>query len=229
MTRIAVLDDEVGMLESVDRLVQGAGFESATFSSGRDLIRCLHRDNFDLFILDWQVPDLSGIQVIEWVRNGIGSRVPIILLTNRAGDEDIVTGLRAGADDFLTKPFRGPVLLARIEALLRRSAGTPSRESESYGPYVFHVANRTVVATGLDVSLTQKEFSLSMLLFRNLNCALSRSYILETIWGIDPDISTRTLDIHVSRIRAKLNLAPERGFKLSTIYGYGYRLEEIAM
>ncbi len=227
MTRIAVLDDDVAVLETLADIIGGAGFESAVFSSGRDLLRCLHRENFDLVILDWQVPDLSGIQVLEWIRSGIGSQVPIVLLTNRTADEDIVTGLKAGADDFITKPFRPAVLLARIEALLRRSSGSPSKESERFGDYVFRSAGRTVSFAEHEVTLTQKEFSLSLLIFRHLNCALSRAYILETIWGIDPDVTTRTLDSHVSRIRSKLALHPRNGFKLTTIYGYGYRLENV--
>lgn len=221
------MDDDPATVSAVEQLVRSAGFESAAFSNGRDLVRRLRHENFDLFILDWQVPDFSGIQVIEWIRNGIGSRVPMMLLTNRTADEDIVTGLRAGADDFMTKPFRPAVLLARIEALLRRSTGAAGKDRMEIGPYVFHVANRTVSAAGVDVALRQREFSLAILMFRNLNCALSRSYILETIWGVDPDVSTRTLDMHISRIRAKLNLRPEHGFRLATIYGYGYRLEEV--
>ncbi|MFT4025384.1 MAG: response regulator transcription factor [Novosphingobium sp.] len=228
MTRIAVLDDDAAILEAVERLTRDAGFESVAFTSGRDLIRCLHRENFELFVLDWQVPDLSGLHVLEWIRNGIGSQVPVVLLTNRAADDDVVAGLQAGADDFVTKPFQPAVLLARLQALLRRSTGAPSKQSERFGRYVFHVAGRTVTIESEEILLTQKEFSLSMLLFRNLNCALSRAHALETVWGIDPDVSTRTLDSHISRIRAKLQLEPANGFKLSTIYGYGYRLEEVA-
>lgn len=228
MTRIALLDDDVAVLETVERLIGDAGFESVSFTSGRDLTRCLHREHFDLFVLDWQVPDLSGLQVLEWIRNGIGSRVPVLLLTNRSGDDDVVAGLRAGADDFVTKPFRPAVLLARVEALLRRSSGVPSSRNERFGRYAFQIAGRTVTVGDEEVVLTQKEFNLSLLIFRNLNCALSRAYVLETIWGIDPDVSTRTLDSHVSRIRAKLRLEPANGVKLTTIYGYGYRLEEVA-
>lgn len=227
MTRIAVLDDESAVLEEVEGLIRSAGFESVTFSSGRDLIRCLHREAFDLFVLDWQVPDLSGIQVLEWIRIGIGSQVPVVLLTNRVADDDIVVGLRAGADDFVTKPLRPPVLLARIKALLRRSTGASNKQTEVYGRYAFHSAERTVTIDGEEIAMTQKEFNLSVLVFRNVNSALSRSYVMETIWGIDPDVSTRTLDSHVSRIRAKLRLQPSNGFVLTTIYGYGYRLEEV--
>jgi len=228
MTRIAALDDDPTMLEVVSSLVSKAGYDCATFQSGRELARCLHRETFSLFILDWQVPDLSGIEVLQRIRCGIVSTAPVILLTNKVADEDVVAGLRAGADDFVTKPFRSAVLLARIEALMRRSHQAPIRERAVFGRYVFHLARRSVSVEGADICLTQKELDLSLLLFRNINCALSRTQILETVWGKNPDISSRTLDIHVSRIRSKLRLLPERGFQISTIYGFGYRLEEIA-
>jgi len=193
---------------------------------GRNLVRALHRETFELFVIDWNLPDLSGINVIEWIRNQIGTQPPVLLLTNRISDEDTVAALRAGADDYVTKPFQPPVLLARVEALARRSAVNLSRSTEIFGPFEFELTTKTLRTLGDVVRVTPKEFSLALLLFRNLNRAVSRTYIFETIWGIDPDLSTRTLDIHVSKIRAKLNLRPETGYRLAPVYGYGYRLEE---
>lgn len=230
MIRVAVLDDDVDILEMMGGLLRGKGFEVTTFERGKDLIRGVQRDGngFELFILDWNVPDFSGIHVLEWLRNKLGSRIPILLLTNRGNDDDIVTGLRAGADDFVIKPCKPVVLLARIEALLRRSsAGGAQGAIEHYGRYALNLTNRTVAVDGLEPVLTPKEFSLILLLFRHLNRAVARAYIMETVWGIDPDVLTRTLDIHVSRVRTKLGLGSESGYRLSTIYGYGYRLEEV--
>lgn len=189
-------------------------------------MRAMHSETFDLFIIDWNLPDLSGINVVEWIRNQIGAQPPVLLLTNRVSDDDMITALRAGADDYVTKPFQPAVLLARVEALARRSSVTLSRSTETFGPYDFELTTKTLRQDGEPIRLTPKEFSLALLLFRNLNRAVSRTYIFETIWGMDPDLSTRTLDIHVSKIRAKLGLKPETGFRLAPVYGYGYRLEE---
>lgn len=225
--KVAILDDDPEVLQSVSGLLINAGLACATFENGRDLVRALHRDSFQLFVIDWNLPDLSGISVIEWIRNQIGAQPPILLLTSRISDEDVVTALRAGADDFVTKPFPPAVLLARVEALARRSTINLSRTTENYGRYEFELNSKSLKSAGDDVRLTPKEFSLSLLLFRNLNRAISRTYIFETIWGIDPDLSTRTLDIHISKIRSKLGIRPESGFRLAPVYGYGYRLEEI--
>jgi len=225
--KVAILDDEAAVRGMVAGLLGPAGFECTAFDSGRSLVRALHRETFELFVIDWNLPDLSGISVVEWIRNQIGTQPPILLLTNRVTDEDAVTALRAGADDFVTKPFAPAVLLARVEALARRSGANLSRTTEVFGVYEFELTSKSLKAEGATLHLTPKEFHLSLLLFRNLNRAVSRTYIFETIWGIDPDLTTRTLDIHISKIRSKLGLKPESGFRLAPVYGYGYRLEEI--
>lgn len=224
--KVAILDDDLTILESVSALLRPAGFVCSTFESGRQLVRALHRETFELFVLDWNLPDLSGLNVLEWIRNQIGSQPPVLLLTNRVSDEDAVIGLRAGADDFVTKPFHPQVLLARVEALARRSSTNLSRTTETFAQFDFELSNKMLRANGDVVKMTPKEFSLALLLFRNLNRAVSRAYIFETIWGIDPDLSTRTLDIHISKIRSKMGLRPETGYRLTPVYGYGYRLEE---
>lgn len=224
--KVAILDDDAAMSDQVSALLAPAGFKCSTFDSGRQFVRALHRDTFEMFIIDWNLPDLSGINVVEWIRNQIGTQPPVLLLTSRVSDDDMVTALRAGADDYMTKPFLEAVLLARIEALARRSSVTLSRSTETFGSFDFELTTKTLRRKGEVLRLTPKEFSLALLLFRNLNRAVSRTYIFETIWGIDPDLSTRTLDIHVSKIRSKLGLKPEAGFRLAPVYGYGYRLEE---
>lgn len=224
--KVAVLDDDKAVLETVSALLRDAGFACVAFDGGRQLVRALHRETFDLFIIDWNLPDLSGLNVLEWIRNQIGAQPPVLLLTNRVSEEDMVAGLRAGADDFVTKPYQPAVLLARVEALARRSTMNLSRTTEAYGTFEFELTSKSLRHGGEVVHLTPKEFNLALLLFRNLNRAVSRAYIFETIWGMDPDLSTRTLDIHISKIRSKLSLRPESGYRLTPVYGYGYRLEE---
>ncbi|MNE01389.1 Sensory transduction protein regX3 [compost metagenome] len=152
----------------------------------------------------------------------------MLLVTSRAEDEDIVAGLNAGADDYLPKPLSAAVLEARINALMRRAYAQPSTPgAEIHGDTVFHDSAGAVTRNGKTVVLTAKEYALAQLLFRNLHRALSRTYILETVWGNEPNLNSRSLDMHISRIRTKLELRPEQGFRLTPIYSYGYRLERV--
>lgn len=227
--RVALLDDDPVMLETVSAWLAEAGHKCDTFHRGKQLLDALRQQHYDLFLLDWNLPDVSGLQVLDRLRNQIGSRAPCLMLTSRGLDEDIVAGLNAGADDFVIKPVQREVLKARVMALGRRvKVGQAGEESETYGAYGFDTRQRQLRIDGQDVALTAKEFQLALLLFRNLDRALSRQYILETIWGLRADIPTRTLDIHIARLRAKLTLRPEFGYQLVSVYGFGYRLEEVA-
>ncbi|MBC2664067.1 response regulator transcription factor [Novosphingobium flavum] len=223
--KVAILDDEPAVRAELSALLSPAGFECSSFGNGRAFMRALHRETFELFVIDGNLPDLPGINVVEWIRNQIGGQPPIMLLTRYPSDDVMVAALRAGADLVVAKPFQPPVLLAKLEALARRSSS--KRSTESFGAYEFDLTSKGLRKRGDMLHITPKEFNLALLLFRNLNRAVSRTYILETIWGIDPDLSTRTLDIHVSKIRAKLGLKPDGGFRLAPVYGYGYRLEEL--
>ena len=225
--KIAMLDDEPSVHEALRGILTAAGHSCTSFERGRQLIRALHEDRFDLFILDWNVPDMSGLSVVEWIRNQIGAAPPLLVLTSRVADEDVIAGFRAGADDFISKPINPPILLARVEALGRRSATNAERVVATHGAYHFDTAARRVTLHGEPVETTPKEFQVAAHLFRNLNVAVSRTYLLETIWGFAPTATTRTLDIHMSNLRRKLKLSPENGFILSPVYGYGYRLEEV--
>ncbi|MBK8272156.1 MAG: response regulator transcription factor [Sphingomonadales bacterium] len=226
--KIAILDDDPELLESVSRLLNEAGHRCFCFDRGEALIQTLRSSHFDLFVLDWNLPDRSGISVIEWIRNRIGDNVPVLLLTSRSLEEDVIAGLEAGADDFISKPFQPALLRARVQALGRRlRIGSDGETQERYGNIEFDLHRRIVSREGDEIPLTAKEFQLALLLFHNLDRALSRQYILETIWGLRADIPTRTLDSHITRVRSKLSLRPGNGFKLTSLYGYGYRLEGV--
>ncbi len=225
--KIAVLDDDLVHLQAIAEVVETAGFRPTTFSRGQALLSALRRDTFDLLVIDWNLPDKSGLEILSWARNNLSPPPPMLLVTSRADDEDIVTGLNSGADDYLTKPLSPAVLEARIRALLRRvydQSVTPA-EQETYDDIVFHISTTTITRLGENITMTPKEFALARLLFRNQHRALSRTYLLETIWGNDPDINSRSLDMHISRVRTKLNLRPQHGYRLSPVYSYGYRLE----
>jgi DNA-binding response OmpR family regulator len=148
------------------------------------------------------------------------------MFTSRTDKNDITAALDAGADDFIIKPESGTVIAARMNAILRRTIGRPSDDRfETFGRYRFDRATETVTLDGEAIALTAKEFALARLFFASLGRPLSRAYILETIWKNVAELSTRTLDMHVSRVRAKLRLRAEHGYGLQTVFGYGYRLE----
>ena len=147
------------------------------------------------------------------------------MLTSRSDKEDIAAALNAGADDFIVKPESAIVIAARVDALLRRAHVTPRQDEQAFGPYRFDLRNERVSLYGTDVMLTGKEFALALLFFNSLHKPLSRRYIMARIWKSMADLSTRTLDMHVSRIRAKLKLCADNGYRLETVFGYGYRLE----
>jgi DNA-binding response OmpR family regulator len=226
--RIAILDDEPDMLEFVFQTLVDAGHQCYKFPTVRAFSARLRIDTFDLVMLDWNMPEKSGLEVIAWLKANIEPPPPIVLLTNRRTDEDIVVGLDAGADDYVVKPVNPNILQARVNALMRRMVPREAPGgTETYGLFTLQPARQSVTVEGKEIVLTAKEFDLAATMFRNLHRPLSRSYLLETVWGRNPDLPTRTLDAHISKIRSKIGLRPERGFRLIPVYSYGYRLEPV--
>jgi DNA-binding response OmpR family regulator len=222
------LDDDEAQAEAIAKLMIEAGHSCFSFHTAKSFISTLRRETFDLLILDWNLPDMSGLETIAWAKENLSTVPPILLLTSRSAESDVVAGLNAGADDYVVKPVQSSVLLARVNALLRRTyPDRAAASAEAFGDYRFQPAAEAVTVRGAAVPLTAKEFGLALLMFRNLHRALSRSHILEAVWGRNPDLPTRTLDMHISRIRTKLNLRPENGFRLAPVYSYGYRLERL--
>jgi DNA-binding response OmpR family regulator len=225
--RIAIADDDKDAREFALHTLSLAGHECSAFPSGRDIIAELKRETFDLILLDWNMPGLSAIDVIEWVRQSLTDVPRIIVLTSRASDADIAFALDAGADDFITKPASSEVIRARVAATLRRASKEQvTKRVEQREVFAFDRLAQAVTFGGTVVRLTPKEFDLALLFFDNLQRPLSRGYILQRIWNNTADLSTRTLDMHVSKIRTKLGLRPENGYRLQTISSYGYRLDK---
>lgn len=203
-----------------------AGHQVTHCAAIRDCRNELRRDTFDLLILDWMLPDGSGLDVLEWVRSHPDGRYdPVIFVTARESEQDTVAALDAGADDYLTKPVRQRELISRMEAVWRRIRRPEPATSIDHPPYCFDVGNKRCSLNGEEIELTDKEFAVALFLFRNLGNLISRRHIFETIWGVSAEVSTRTVDTHVSRIRLKLALRPENGFRLTSVYNFGYRLE----
>ena len=172
---------------------------------------------------------LEGADVLRWVREKLPAVLPVLFMTSRSGEDDIVAGLAAGADDYMIKPIRRGELVARVQALLRRAYPSQTAiEQIQFSQYIFEPRTGRLTVDGEPAELTQKEFDLALLLFRNLGRPLSRAYILEAVWLRDIEIPSRTMDTHISRVRTKLKLRPENGFRLAPVYSYGYRLEQLS-
>jgi DNA-binding response OmpR family regulator len=190
------------------------------------LVTALKRDTFDLLLLDWKLPDMSGVDVLSWARERPESVPPVLFVTSRADEADIVRALNLGAHDYVVKPIKVAEFQARVGALLRSSFPAQAADAHDFDGIRFDLGRQIVVVGDMEVVVTNKEFSLALVLFQNLDRPLSRAYLLDKIWGVSPDLQTRTLDAHVSRIRSKLGLRPEAGYRLAPVYGYGYRLEK---
>lgn len=230
--RIALLEDEQDQVDLVCAWLKAAGHSCHAYLLGKDLVREAHRETFDLFLLDWEVPGMSGAEVLVWIRANIADPVPVLFVTARQREEDIVHALSSGADDYMVKPLSKLELLARIDALGRRTrTSTGPRVDESvleYGRLSIDCGSRQVKLDGEVVAMTQKDYELALFLLRNIGRLLSRGHILEAVWGQSAEINTRTVDTHVSRIRGKLQLTPENGWRLLAVYQHGYRLEQVA-
>lgn len=227
--RIAIADDEKEVIEYLGKIVEGQGHVFMGFADGDSLVTALLRDTFDLVILDWNMPGKTGLQILEWMKEAIDEKPPVMMMTSRTAKKDISDALNAGADDYVTKPEDPGVIAARINAILRRGNGGAAMETTvQYGDYILDRIEQKVRHKEDEIALTAKEFELIDLMFRNRDRTLSRRYIMETVWRTNAHLTTRTLDMHVSRVRAKLSLTPENGFRIFTVFGYGYRLETLS-
>ncbi len=225
--RIGYLEDEQSQAELVKSWLLGEGFEVNHADTGREFIRLLTDNPVDMLILDWQLPDMEGVDVLAFVRNQLNSNVPVIFATQRDAEADIVKALQAGADDYLVKPLRKGELLARLDSLARRAGVTNNDSRIELGPITLDNAAQIVTVNGEVVKLTPKDYQLACCMLRNVGKLLSRDYLLREVWGIDASLNTRTVDVHVSRIRRSLNIGPEIGCCIKTVYQHGYRLEKI--
>ncbi len=225
--RIAALDDELEQRELIRSTMAGIGHECHGFADGKSLLRDLRRQTYDLLVLDWSLPDMNGPKVVEAIRKELANRLPILFVTNRREEADMVEALAAGADDFMVKPIRVAELEARVHALLRRAYPNQHAAELVFGAYRFLPQSRALEVDDRPIELKHREYELALFLFQNLGRMLSREHLREAIWGAGPDTPSRSLDTHISRLRTKLDLRPSNGFLLSAIYGLGYRLETI--
>ncbi|MFY8168913.1 MAG: response regulator [Candidatus Nanopelagicus sp.] len=226
MTRILIVEDEESVLDPLELLLSKEGFTIETARDGREALEKFAKTNPDLILLDLMLPEVSGTEVCRQIR--AKSQVPIIMLTAKDTEVDKVVGLELGADDYVVKPYSKAELVARIKAVLRRNnadAFVNQGGSISAGPVVIDVERHQVSINGENIALPLKEFELLEFLVRNSGRVLTRTQLIDRVWGSDYFGDTKTLDVHVKRLRAKIEKDPANPVYIQTIRGLGYKFE----
>jgi two-component system response regulator RegX3 len=227
MTRILIVEDEASFSEALAFLLTKEGFETAVAEDGRQAINMFNADGADLILLDLMIPEVSGVEVCRTIRTQ--SQVPIIMLTAKDAEIDKVVGLELGADDYVTKPYSSRELIARIKAVLRRGltedGSNQDQDLLEVGPIRLNIGKHQVFVSGNPVALPLKEFELLEFLMRNSGRVLTRSQLIDRVWGGDYYGDTKTLDVHIKRLRAKVESDPANPVLIQTIRGLGYKLE----
>ena len=225
MTKLLVVEDEESFSDALSYMLRREGYEVAVAATGVEALATFDRSGADLVLLDLMLPELSGTEVCRELRQR--SNVPIIIVTARDAEIDKVVGLELGADDYVTKPFSSRELLARVRAVLRRGGDGEDLASAvvEAGPVRMDVDRHTVTVNNEPVNLPLKEFDLLELLMRNSGRVLTRGQLIDRVWGADYVGDTKTLDVHVKRLRAKIEQDPANPVYLLTVRGLGYKFE----
>ena len=228
--RTAVLTADPAQSDLIRRWLTAAGHACHGFGRGGELMRAITRDSFDLVVLDFELPDASGELVLNWVRAHAPGNVAVLVVAARQSECDMVSALKAGADDFFVKPLSKAVFLARVEALGRRAQPLVGHSRVlRIGEFEIDLPRRALARCGRAIGLSPKDFDLAVFLFHNIGRDMSRAHILESVWRMGDERHTRTVDTYISRIRGKLRLVPEHGWRLSAVYQYGYRLDALEL
>lgn len=224
--KIASVEDDAAVARQICALLGRHGHVCENFANGGSLIAALHNRHFDLILMDWRLPDMDGIELTRWIRQILGSSVPILFLTNRVLEDDEVVALSAGADDYIVKPLYERSFIARVNALLRRTS-PKSGEVIRIGPYELDPRLLTITLHDTLRDVTPREFDLAYYFFSHADRLIPAEVLEKAVWGRLIGADSRTVTTHLSRLRIKLELRPANGVRLSAIYGRGYRLDVI--
>lgn len=226
MARILVVEDEETLAEAISFLLSKEGFDVAVAATGPEAIEIFDKSGADLILLDLMLPGLSGTEVCRQIRTK--SSVPIIMLTAKDSEIDKVVGLELGADDYVTKPYSSRELIARIRAVLRRGEIQDAGGDEStleVGPVRMDTDRHIITVNGEQIAIPLKEFELLEFLMRNAGRVLTRVQLIDRVWGSDYVGDTKTLDVHIKRLRAKIEKDPANPEFIQTVRGMGYKME----
>ena len=225
MKKILIIEDEKDIINLLTHYLEKDGYQVLSVLDGVTGLQTARAEKPDLVILDLMLPHMDGLEVCKKLRTiPDTAAVPVIMLTAKSEDSDKIVGLELGADDYVTKPFSPKELTARIKALLRRSQRQEEdRPSFQYGPLQVDVARHTVKADKKEVRLTAKEFGLLVHLLKNKGRVLTRDTLLDHVWGYDSDVTTRTVDVHIRRLREKI---PFLSGAIVTVLSHGYKLRD---
>lgn len=226
MTNILLVEDEASLSEPLAFLLQKEGYSVSIAEDGRRAVEMFTQGEFNLVLLDLMLPELSGVEVCRAIRGS--SPVPIIMLTAKDSEVDIVVGLELGADDYVTKPYSSRELLARIKAVLRRQSPSEAGDDSLLmsGHLMLDSDRHTLTVNGTMTAMPLKEFELLEYLMRNAGRVLTRGQIIDRIWGSDYFGDTKTLDVHIKRIRSRIEVDPANPELILTVRGLGYRFED---
>jgi two-component system, OmpR family, response regulator RegX3 len=228
MTKILIIEDEISFSEALSFLLEKEGYATRIAETGKEGLDAFKSDTYDLILLDLMIPEISGIDVCRTIRTS--SNVPIIMLTAKDSEIDKVVGLELGADDYVTKPYSSRELVARIKAVLRRgsledSGSAPSTAVHEVAGIRMDTERHQVSVNGVNIALPLKEFELLEFLLRNAGRVLTRGQLIDRVWGGDYYGDTKTLDVHIKRLRSKIEADPANPVLIQTIRGLGYKFE----
>ena len=239
--RITVLDSDPDQAAAICDALAALGHSCTRHRTAKPALEELRREACDLLVMAWllpvllalteaawQVQDMPAQELVAAAHSGASGRIPVLVVIGRAGEQDALSTLKAKADDYIVAPVRRSELALRVQALLKIAHPDSGPEQLRVGQYTFEIHSARAWVNDREITLTRKEFTVALLLFRNLGRPLSRAYIQESAWPHEDGIPSRTIDTHVSRVRTKLGLIPENGYRLVPVYSFGYRLEELA-
>ena len=221
---VLVVDDDPAIRRMVGVLLGGKDYKVVGVEDAYEAIKVVRRTPPDIVLLDWMMPGLSGWDLVRRFREEQSTRdIPVIMLTAKTAEENVISGLKAGADDYITKPFSGRELIARIDAILRRSRGEADAERISVGRMTLVLSEHRLLVDGREVAVSPTEFKLLHFFMQRPNKVLSREKILDNVWGINAYVEERTVDVQIRRLRKSLEIC-DCGTVIETVRGVGYRL-----
>ena len=225
--KILVVEDEPNQVELIEFNLNSEGYEVIVAQDGEEALDLAEEENPDLILLDWMLPKVSGIEVCRQLRRSKMTReIPIVMLTARSEESDKIRGLDIGADDYITKPYSIKELLARVRAAMRRPAASVISDQMTVGKIVVDLQKHLVAIDGLQVNLGPTEYRLLVTLMQSPERVFSRNQLLDNVWGISADVDTRTVDVHVARLRKVIEVGANKNI-IRTVRGFGYALKAI--